>query len=88
MDFTVVILNEYTSAYPDHDWAEWKDRNRQQMKSQGDHWSKTTLSGHDIWDCLDRNKIDHLHLVQWKPAEDTLYRVSLTKKSDSFDQAK
>jgi hypothetical protein len=47
------------------------------MKSEGDRWSMAALSGSDIWDCLDRNKIDPLHLVQWKPADDVIYRVSL-----------
>ena len=46
---------------------------RKQMKSQGDVWSMATLSGATIWDCLDNNKIDRLHLVQWKPVDDTMY---------------
>ncbi|WP_413744204.1 hypothetical protein [Synechococcus sp. MIT S9451] len=77
MDFTLVILNQYVSAYPQMEWTEWKDSNRKKMKSQGDNWSKTTLPGDDIWDCLNSYKIDSRHLVQWKPAADTLYRVSL-----------
>ena len=77
MDFTVVILNEHVSAYAGITWSEWKDSNRKQMRSEGDNWSKATLEGNDIWDCLDRNKINRLHLVQWKPESDTLYKVSL-----------
>lgn len=77
MTFTVVILNEAVPSYPAIEWSEWKDSNRKQMKSQGDHWSKATLSGSDIWDCLERNQINRLHLVQWKPEQDTLYKVSL-----------
>jgi hypothetical protein len=77
MIFSVVILSDSVSFYPDVDWLEWKDEIRKKMKSEGDHWSMAELSGRDIWDCLDRNKIDHLHLVQWKPAEDAMYRVSL-----------
>ncbi|TCD55270.1 hypothetical protein CWE16_11625 [Synechococcus sp. BS55D] len=77
MIFTVVILSESVSSYPEVDWLEWKDENRRKMKSEGDHWSMAILSGRDIWDCLDRNKIDYRHLVQWKPAEDVIYRVSL-----------
>jgi hypothetical protein len=56
------------------------------MKSQGDHWSKTTLAGLDIWNCLERNQIDHHHLVQWKPASDRLYQVSLPLHSHPFDE--
>ena len=77
MNFTVVILNEHVSAYVGITWSEWKDSNRKQMRSEGDNWSKATLEGNDIWDCLDRNKINRLHLVQWKPEADTLYKVSL-----------
>jgi len=77
MDFTIVILSEQRSKYPNITWSDWKDRNRSQMKSQGDHWSKATLPGHDINDCLTKNKIDSNHLVQWKEAKDTLYQVSL-----------
>jgi hypothetical protein len=80
MIFTVVILSESVSFYPEVDWTEWKDENRKKMKSEGDHWSMAALSGRDIWDCLDRNKIDPLHLVQWKPADDVIYRVSLPAK--------
>ena len=77
LDFTVVILNDCVSAYPQLEWIEWKDQVRKQMISQGDHWSMTTLSGQDIWDCLERNNIDRAHVVQWKPVEDTMYRVSI-----------
>ena len=77
LDFTVVILNDCVSAYPQLEWIEWKDQVRKQMISQGDHWSMTTLSGQDIWDCLERNTIDRAHVVQWKPVEDTMYRVSM-----------
>ena len=77
VEFSVVILSEHVGSYPKINWMEWKDGNRKQMKSQGDVWSKATLSGSTIWDCLDNNKIDRLHLVQWKPADDTMYQVSL-----------
>ena len=77
LDFTVVILNDCVSAYPQLEWIEWKDQVRKQMISQGDHWSMTTLSGQDIWDCLERNNIDRAHVVQWKPVENTMYRVSM-----------
>ena len=77
LDFTVVILNDCVSAYPQLEWIEWKDQVRKQMISQGDHWSMTTLSGQDIWDCLERNNIDRAHVVQWKHVEDTMYRVSM-----------
>ena len=77
MDFDIVILSNKTSNYPEISWSDWKDVNRKQMKSQGDHWSMTTLSGQDIWDCLERNNIDRAHVVQWKPIEDTMYRVSM-----------
>ena len=77
LDFTVVILNDCVSAYPQLEWIEWKDQVRKQMISQGDHWSMTTLSGQDIWDCLEGNNIDRAHVVQWKPVEDTMYRVSM-----------
>lgn len=77
MEFTIVILNEHLSAYPSIHWSEWKDANRKKMKSQGDLWSKATLTGKNIWDCLDNNQINRLHLVQWKPEQDSLYKVSL-----------
>ena len=77
MDFTVVILSEYVSTYQGIDWTDWKDSNRKKMKSEGDNWSQSTLSGKDIWDCLDTNNIDRCHLVQWKPIGDALHRVSL-----------
>jgi len=80
VEFTVVILSEQVGSYPKINWTEWKDRNRKQMKSQGDVWSMATLSGATIWDCLDNNKIDRLHLVQWKPAGDTMYQVSLPRR--------
>ena len=80
VEFTVVILSEQVGSYPKINWTEWKDRNRKQMKSQGDVWSMATLSGATIWDCLDNNKIDRLHLVQWKPADDTMYQVSLPSR--------
>ena len=81
MDFTIVILDEYVSCYPDIDWIDWKDHLSGQMASQGDNWSMTTLSGSDVWECLDGNKIERLHVVQWKPAEDTMYRVSFPDRS-------
>ena len=81
MKFTVVILNEHLASYPQIPWTEWKDHVRKQMISQGDHWSMTTLPGNDIWDCLDRHNIDRLHVVQWKPEEDTMYRVSMPSRS-------
>ncbi len=80
MDFTVVILNDSVSSYPDLAWVEWKDHVRKQMMSEGDHWSMATLTGGDIWDCLDRYQIDRLHVVQWKPVGDTMYQVSLPKR--------
>ena len=80
VEFTVVILSEQVGSYPKINWTEWKDRNRKQMKSQGDVWSMATLSGATIWDCLDNNKIDRLHLVQWKPVDDTMYQVSLPRR--------
>lgn len=80
MEFTVVILSEQVGSYPNINWTDWKDQNRKQMKSQGDVWSMATLSGATIWDCLDNNKIDRLHLVQWKPVEDTMYQVSLPRR--------
>ena len=80
VEFTVVILSEQVDSYPKINWTEWKDRNRRQMKSQGDVWSMATLSGATIWDCLDNNNIDRLHLVQWKPVDDTMYQVSLPRR--------
>ena len=80
VEFTVVILSEQVGSYPQIIWTEWKDRNRKQMKSQGDLWSMATLSGATIWDCLESNQIDRLHLVQWKPAEDSMYQVSLPRR--------
>ena len=80
VEFTVVILSEQVGSYPKINWTEWKDRNRKQMKSQGDMWSTATLSGTTIWDCLENNNIDRFHLVQWKPAEDTMYQVSLPSR--------
>jgi len=38
VEFTVVILSEQVGSYPKSNWTEWKDRNRKQMKSQGDVW--------------------------------------------------
>ena len=80
MDFTVVILNRHVSDYPAMDWSDWKDQNRKQMKSEGDNWSKTVLAGNDIWDCLEKNKVNRLHVVQWKPVDDVLYKVSLPNR--------
>ena len=87
MDFTVVILSEYVTTYQGIDWTDWKDSNRKQMKSEGDNWSQSTLSGKDIWDCLDTNKIDRCHLVQWKPIGDALHRVSLPNQRHQIDKA-
>ena len=87
MDFTVVILSEYVTTYQGIDWTDWKDSNRKQMKSEGDNWSQSTLSGKDIWDCLDSNKIDRCHLVQWKPIGDALHRVSLPNQRHQIDKA-
>ena len=86
MDFTVVILSEYVSTYQGIDWTDWKDSNRKKMKSEGDNWSQSTLSGKDIWDCLDTNKIDRCHLVQWKPIGDALHRVSLPNQRHPIDK--
>ena len=85
MNFTVVILSEYISMYQGIDWNDWKDRNRKQIKGEGDNWSQSTLSGKDIWDCLDTNKIDRRHLVQWKPIDDVLCRVSLLDQLHPID---
>ena len=87
MDFTVVILSEYVSTYQGIDWTDWKDSNRKKMKSEGDNWSQSTLSGKDIWDCLDTNNIDRCHLVQWKPIGDALHRVSLPNQRHPIDKA-
>ena len=87
MDFTVVILSEYVTTYQGIDWTDWKDSNRKQMKSEGDNWSQSTLSGKDIWDCLDTNKIDRCHLVQWKPIGDALHRVSLPNQRHPIHKA-
>ena len=76
MEFSIVILSEYINNYPKITWTDWKDENRKKMKSEGDHWSMATLSGADIWDCLDSNKIDRLHLVQWKRSWDDLHSFS------------
>mgnify|MGYP007016765441 FL=1 len=80
MQFSIVILNDHVSSYPSIEWNEWKDHARKLMKSQGDHWSLATLSGDNIWDCLHRHGIERLHLVQWKPVDDTIYQVSLPAK--------
>jgi hypothetical protein len=85
MDFSVVILSEYVSNYQRIDWTDWKDSNRKQMKSEGDNWSQSTLSGRDIWDCLDTNMIDRRHLVQWKPIGDALHGVSLPDQPHPID---
>ena len=82
VEFTVVILSEQVGSYPKINWTEWKDQNRKQMKSQGDVWSMATLSGATIWDCLDNNKIDRLHLVQWKPVDDTMYQERLPRRGE------
>ena len=79
MDYTVVILSKFVSCYPSLSWTDWKDANRKRMRSEGDHWSQATLTGADIIDCLQSNKIDCNHLVQWKEAEKSLYKVSLPK---------
>ena len=80
VEFSVVILSEQVTSYPKINWTEWKDRNRKQMRSQGDMWSMATLSGSTIWNCLDNNKINRLHVVQWKPVDDTMYQVSLPRR--------
>lgn len=80
MRFSVVILSQYISSYPQFAWIDWKDANRKQMKSEGDNWSIPTLTGDSILKCLEINKIDQLHLVQWKTVNDTIYRVSLPNK--------
>lgn len=85
MDFHIVILDEYVASYPKFNWEDWKDHVREQMISQGDHWSEAALPGNDIWDCLDKNKINPIHLVQWKPVKDTLYKVSLPDHPHPFD---
>ena len=85
-EFDIVILNEFTDHYPSITWENWKDYVREQMISQGDHWSKAKLSGTDIWDCLDQNQINPLHLVQWKTIQETLYKVSLPDHPHPFDR--
>ena len=87
MDFNVVILSKFVPNYQDIEWIDWKDRNRKRMKSEGDNWSQSTLSGKDIWDCLDTNKIDRRHLVQWKPIGDALHRVSLPDHPHPLDKS-
>ena len=77
MDFHIVILNEYLPLYPNIDWIAWKDQLSEKMSSQGDNWLKATLTGKNIWHCLESNKINTLHLVAWKPVDETLYKVSL-----------
>ena len=86
MEFSVVILNDNVSSYQGIDWVDWKDENRKKMKSQGDNWSKATLSGTDIWNCLDSHEIDRRHLVQWKPIGDALHQVSLHSHPHPLDQ--
>ena len=88
MEFTIVILDEHIPSYSQLIWTDWKDDNRKQMISQGDNWSKTTLTGNDIWACLESNQIDPLHLVQWKPASEKLHRVSLPPHPHPFDQSR
>ena len=85
MDFDIVILDESIDAYPQISWKKWKDYVREQMISQGDQWSMATLPGNDIWNCLDSHQINPAHLVQWKPTEDTLYKVSLPDHPHPFD---
>ena len=87
VEFSVVILNDNVSSYQGIDWVDWKDENRKKMKSQGDNWSKATLSGTDIWNCLDSHKIDRRHLVQWKPIGDALHQVSLPSHPHPIDQS-
>ena len=87
MEFSVVILNDNVSSYQGIDWVDWKDENRKKMKSEGDNWSKATLSGSDIWNCLDNHKIDRRHLVQWKPIGDALHQVSLPSHPHPIDQS-
>ena len=88
MEFTIVILDEHILSYSQLKWTDWKDDNRKQMISQGDNWSKTTLIGNDICECLESNQIDPLHLVQWKPASEKLHRVSLPPHPHPFDQSR
>ena len=86
MDFSIVILSKHVSTYPDIAWSDWKDENRKKMKSEGDNWSAATLTGANIWDCLDSNKIDRMHLVQWKKSDDDLHSVSLPDHPHPSDQ--
>ena len=88
MEFSIVILSRFVASYPDVTWSDWKDENRKKMKSEGDNWSAATLRGTDIWDCLDSNKIDRLHLVQWKQSGDDLHCVSLPDHPHPADQPK
>ena len=88
VEFSIVILSRFVASYPDITWSDWKDENRKKMKSEGDNWSAATLRGTDIWDCLDSNKIDRLHLVQWKRSGDDLHCVSLPDHPHPADQPK
>ena len=56
MDFHIVVLDEHLSQYPKIDWIDWKDHLSKKMMSQGDHWSRATLQGVNILDCLKKNK--------------------------------
>ena len=85
MDFHIVVLDEYLSQYPKIEWVDWKDHLSKKMMSQGDHWSKATLKGLNIWDCLEKNNINSSPLVAWKPTKDTLYQVSLPDQTRPKD---
>ena len=85
MKFDIVILNDHLALYPKINWKSWKDHLSEKMASQGDNWLKATLSGKNIWDCLESNNINNLHLVAWKPVNDTLYKVSLPDHPHPFD---
>ena len=83
MEFSIVILKTFVGDYPSIEWTDWKDDNSKQMKSEGDNWAKAILSGADIWTCLNTHQIDPNHLVQWRPVNDTLHKVSLPSKTHS-----
>ena len=87
MEFHIVVLSDCIGSYESIDWTDWKDHLSDKMLSQGDHWSMTTLSGTDIWNCLEHYSINSHHLVAWKPVADTLYQVSLPDHPHPFDKS-
>ena len=86
VEFSIVILNRFVASIQTSPGQTGKMERK--MKSEGDNWSAATLRGTDIWDCLDSNKIDRLHLVQWKRSGDDLHCVSLPDHPHPADQPK